>query len=66
MRYVRAVLNAVGEPFGTFGIESTPPGRQGVAVFLKACGLSLEEHRTFGLETDRQPAPAGFATALVE
>jgi hypothetical protein len=59
------VLTAVGEPFGTFGIDSTPPVRPRVAAFLESCGLSLEEHRTFGEESARKPAMAGFATAVV-
>ena len=64
MRYARAVVNAIGEPF-RFGIESTPPSRKHVAAFLKSCGLSMEEQRNFGQETDRKPAMAGFATAIV-
>jgi methyltransferase (TIGR00027 family) len=65
MRYARAVLDAVGEPFGSFGIDSTPPVRERVAAFLAACGLSLEEQRNFGQETDRKHALAGFAVAIV-
>jgi methyltransferase (TIGR00027 family) len=65
-RYARAVLNLVGEPLGTFGIDSTPPVRQRVAAFLASCGLSMEEQRNFGAETDRTPAKAGFTTAVVE
>jgi methyltransferase (TIGR00027 family) len=65
MRYARAVLKAVGEPFGTFGIDSTPPVRQRVAAFLASCGLSLEEQRNFGPETEGKHAVAGFATATV-
>ena len=64
MRYARAVLNAIGEPF-RFGIESTPPSSKHVAAFLKSCGLSMEEQRNFGHETDRKPAMAGFTTAIV-
>lgn len=64
MRYIRAVVNAVGEPF-RFGIDSTPPVRQRVAAFLESCGLSLEEQRNFGQETNRKHAMAGFATAIV-
>ncbi len=65
MRYARVVLNAVGEPFGSFGIDTTPPVRQHVADFLESCGLSLEDQRDFGRETGRTHARAGFATAIV-
>jgi methyltransferase (TIGR00027 family) len=65
MRYARAVLNAFGEPFGTFGIDHTPPARKQVVAFLKSCGLSLEEHRNFGQETGSKRAMAGFAIATV-
>ncbi len=64
MRYVRAVLNAIGEPL-RFGIESPPPASKHVAAFLTSCGLSMEEQRNFGQETDRKPAMAGFTTAIV-
>ena len=64
IRYVRAVLNAIGEPL-RFGIESPPPARKHVAAFLASCGLSMEEQRNFGQETDRKPAMAGFTTAIV-
>ncbi len=55
MRYTRAVLNATGEPI-TFGIESAPPSSKHIADFLASCGLSMEEQRNFGQETDRKPA----------
>ncbi len=64
MRYARAILNAVGEPW-RFGIESTKPSSKHVAAFLASCGLSMEEQRNFGQETDRKPAMAGFTTAIV-
>ncbi len=64
MNYARAVLNSIGEPL-RFGIESTPPARKHVATFLKSCGLSMEEQRNFGQETDRKPAMGGFTTAIV-
>jgi methyltransferase (TIGR00027 family) len=64
MRYARAMLNAIGEPF-TFGIPSPSPASEHVAAFLASCGLSMEEHRNFGPETDRKPAMAGFTTATV-
>jgi len=65
MRYARAVLNAFGEPFGTFGIDHTPPASKQVVAFLESCGLSLEEHRNFGQETGSKRAMAGFAIAIV-
>jgi methyltransferase (TIGR00027 family) len=65
MRYVRTALNAVGEPFGTFGIDTTPPAREHVAAFLDSCGLSLEEQRNFGHEAGRMRPMGGFATAIV-
>ena len=64
MRYARAVINATGEPW-RFGIDNTPPVRERVAAFLESCGLSLEEQRNFGPETDRKRAMAGFATGIV-
>ena len=64
MRYLRAFLNAIGEPW-RFGIESPKPASKHVAAFLKSCGLSMEEQRNFGHETDRKPAMGGFATAIV-
>jgi methyltransferase (TIGR00027 family) len=64
MRYARAVLSAIGEPW-KFGIDNTPPVRQRVEAFLESCGLCLEEQRNFGQETDRKRAMAGFATAIV-
>ena len=63
-RYARAVTNAIGEPF-RFGIESKKPSSKYVAAFLASCGLSMEEQRNFGPETDRKPAMAGFTTAIV-
>ena len=64
LRSARAVLNAIGEPW-TFGIESTPPARDQVAAFLKACGLSMDEQRNFGQETEHRHAVGGFVTAVV-
>jgi methyltransferase (TIGR00027 family) len=63
-RYSRAWLKATGEPW-KFGIDATPPIRDRVAALLESCGLQLEEHRTFGVETGSKEAMAGFATALV-
>jgi methyltransferase (TIGR00027 family) len=64
MRYAQAALRAFGEPLGTFRIDSTPPVRDRVAAFLASCGLSLEEQRSFGRETDRERPKSGFATAI--
>jgi methyltransferase (TIGR00027 family) len=63
MSYARAVINTTGKPW-SFGIDNTPPVRERVAAFLESCGLSLEEQRNFGPETDRKRALAGFATAI--
>ncbi|WP_426977531.1 class I SAM-dependent methyltransferase [Pseudarthrobacter sp. O4] len=64
MRYARAATKFAGEPL-TFGIDNTPPARARAAEFVGAFGLTLEEHRNFGQETRRRPAPAGFVTAVV-
>ncbi len=64
-RYARAVLALIGEPFGSFGIDTTPPARAHVAAFVGSCALTLDEHRTFGGETSQTHALAGFAMALV-
>ena len=58
------MTNAIGEPF-IFGIESTKPSSKHVAAFLASCGLTMEEQRNFGRETDSKPAMAGFTTAIV-
>jgi methyltransferase (TIGR00027 family) len=63
--YARVILNLMGEPFGTFGIDNSPPVREQVAAFLAGCGLTLEEQRNFGQESAGNRAPAGFACALV-
>jgi methyltransferase (TIGR00027 family) len=65
MRYARVAANSVGEPL-RFGIESEPPARKHVAEFLAACGLTMEEQRNFGPESDRNHAMGGFTTAIVE
>lgn len=65
MRYARAVIKITGESWH-FGIDTTPPARQRVAAFVQACGLTLEQHRIFGQESERKHARAGFATAIVE
>ncbi|KQR75346.1 hypothetical protein ASF98_05825 [Arthrobacter sp. Leaf337] len=64
MRYLRETAKFAGEPF-TFGIDNTPPARKRAADYVRAFGLTLEEHRNFGKETRRRPAPAGFVTATV-
>jgi methyltransferase (TIGR00027 family) len=63
LRSARAALKAMGEPFRSFGIDTIPPASQQAATFLASCGLALEEHRTFGEETDRKHALGGFAVA---
>ncbi|GAA2777191.1 SAM-dependent methyltransferase [Saccharopolyspora taberi] len=61
MRYAKAILDVLGEPW-KFGLPTTPPpARDHLADFVASCGLSLEEQRNFG----REPAPAGFVTATV-
>ena len=64
-RYGRAVVNAVGEPFGTVGLDTTSPAREHAAKFVASCGLALEEHRGFGAESGQQHPAAGFVTAIV-
>ena len=64
MRYLRDAAKFAGEPL-TFGIDNTPPVRQHIAQYVGSFGLTLEEHRKFGKETRRRPAPAGFVTATV-
>jgi methyltransferase (TIGR00027 family) len=65
-RYARLVLNAVGEPMGSFGLAATPPpARKHAAAFVESCGLALEEHRNFGQETAEKHPQAGFLTAVV-
>ena len=63
MRYARAALKAVGEPW-SFGMDSSPPVREQVAALLETCGLSLAEHRHLGQETDRKHAGGGFVVAI--
>lgn len=64
-RYARRMANAVGEPW-KFGIDSTPPSRERLAEFLRACGLALHEQRTLGDETHGKRAWGGFAIAIVQ
>jgi len=64
MRYARASLSAFGEKW-RFGIDATPPVTPRVAAFVEACGLVLEEQRSFGQETERKPTDAGFVVAVV-
>lgn len=65
MRYARVVLKLTRERF-TFGLDTPPPAARHVANFLAPLGLHLEEQRNFGQETDKQPAAAGFAVAVVK
>jgi O-methyltransferase involved in polyketide biosynthesis len=64
-RYGRAATRAAGEPL-KFGIESTPPSSERLALLLQSCGLSLGEQRTLGKETERERAWGGLATAIVK
>jgi methyltransferase (TIGR00027 family) len=63
-RFARVSTKAAGEPL-TFGIDSTPPSRERLAEFLRACGLTLEQHQTLGKDTETERAWGGFATAVV-
>lgn len=63
-RYGRAATRAAGEPL-KFGVDSTPPARDGVAALLRSCGLSLADQRTLGADTPASRAWGGFATATV-
>lgn len=64
MQASRAALEAAGKPL-RFGIESTLPVRKHVAALLESCGLSMEEQRNYGQETDRKHAIGGLATAIM-
>ncbi len=64
-RFARASTKSVGEPL-KFGIDSTPPSKERLAEFLRACGLTLDEQRTLGQETETKRAWGGFATAIVK
>lgn len=65
MSYLRAWLRIQGEPW-KFGLDNAPPSADRAAAFARSCGLSLEEHRTFGNETTSKRADAGFVTAIVK
>ncbi len=45
------MTKAAGEPL-RFEIDSTPPSRERLAELIRSCGLSLEEQRTLGQETE--------------
>jgi methyltransferase (TIGR00027 family) len=64
-RYARWAVRVVGEPFGTFGIDNTPPVRAQVEKFLEPLGFVLEDQKNFGVEDDTHRAAAGFAVARV-
>jgi methyltransferase (TIGR00027 family) len=64
-RYARVTTKAAGEPV-KFGFDSTPPSSERLAEFLRSCGLSLDEQRTLGEETEGKRAWGGFATAMVK
>ena len=54
MRYARAVLNAIGEPF-RFGIESPPPARKHVAAFLNLAACRWKSNGTSGRRLTGNP-----------
>ena len=62
MRAIRASLKSSGEPL-KFGVDATPPSRQGLADLLQSCGLTLVEQQTLGQETEGKRAWGGFAVA---
>lgn len=64
MRYVRAALKVVGEPW-RFGIDGTSPVKRQIATFVESCALSMGEHRNVGRETGRKHAAGGLVTATV-
>jgi hypothetical protein len=64
MRYARAVINATSERWKVRYRQHSTDKRAGCHIPW-SCGLSLEEQRNFGSETDRKRAMAGFATAIV-
>jgi methyltransferase (TIGR00027 family) len=64
MRFVRASLNAGGEPL-KFGVDSTPPSRERLAELVQSCGLTLIEQRTLGQEMEGKRAWGGFAISAV-
>jgi methyltransferase (TIGR00027 family) len=63
-RLARYSTKAAGEPL-KFGVDSTPPSKERLAELLQSCGLSLDEHRTLGKDTETNRAWGGFATAVV-
>jgi len=65
MRAIRASLNAGGEPL-KFGVDATPPSRQGLADLLQSCGLTLVEQQTLGPETEGKRAWGGFSVSTVK
>jgi methyltransferase (TIGR00027 family) len=65
MTYALAMLRFIGEPLGSFSLDTRPPAREHAARFVASCGLTLEEHRSFGWETDGHQPEAGFVVATV-
>jgi methyltransferase (TIGR00027 family) len=63
-RFARASTKSAGEPL-KFGVDSTPPSREGLSELLRSCGLALLEQRTLGRETETERAWGGFAIAVV-
>lgn len=64
-RHARWGTAAAGEPV-KFGIDGTPPIGERLAELLRRCGLSLDENRTLGKETEGRRAWGGFAVAVVK
>ncbi|TME00741.1 MAG: class I SAM-dependent methyltransferase [Chloroflexi bacterium] len=62
---LRKIAGTASGSVVAFDYLSPPPASKHVAAFLESCGLSMEEQRNFGQETDRKPAMAGFTTAIV-
>jgi methyltransferase (TIGR00027 family) len=65
MRYARAAVKAFGEPFGTFGLDTSPPACEQAASFVASCGLSLEEHLNIDPDSAQHHPRGGFVTATV-
>jgi methyltransferase (TIGR00027 family) len=65
MTYARTLLRFIGEPLGSFSLDTSAPAREHAVRFVASCGLALEEHRSFGCETDGHTPEAGFVVATV-
>ncbi|HWO09741.1 MAG TPA: SAM-dependent methyltransferase [Polyangiaceae bacterium] len=67
MRYARAILRVIGEPW-TFGVETaSPEGRtpdpEPLEALLEACGLTLLGQQLVWQDPRRRGVAAGFVTA---